>query len=157
MMLMSRVKNRCQASVQYASWKGFWLCSFSFSRLSLSSSFFSSSPPYAHAQEINPSNQKMNHTSERKRAKYISSSKPAESTPRYSFCESVTATSHSPWHIRKLDPAGKKLGGGITSPSLCSFVERGWDLEVDINDFHLANKTCKRCVAEYVKLQLKPA
>ena len=48
----------------------------------------------------------------------------------YSFCESVWATSISPWCIRELTSAGKKLGGGIDTPSLCGRCERsmGWDL-----------------------------
>lgn len=92
-----------------------------------------------------------------KRAKYLTSSSPPSKPPTshnppgqaYAFCESVTATSTSPWHIRRLDAAGKKLGGGITSYSLCELVTRGWDLEVDINEFHLDKQACKRCRAIY--------
>lgn len=76
---------------------------------------------------------------------------PAEPDPGYSFCESVHATSHSPWHIRRLDDAGRKLGGGITTASLCELVTRGWDLQVKITPHHLASNTCKRCLAIYLE------
>lgn len=67
---------------------------------------------------------------------------------KYSFCESVTATSMSPWHIRRLTKVGRKLGGGIDTPSLCGRVrkEKGWDLETPINAFHLANGCCPECL-----------
>lgn len=98
----------------------------------------------------------MNDITPSKRAKYLTSSSPHTPIPdpAFSFCESVTATSSSPWHIRRLDSAGKKLGGGITTPSLCGLATRGWDLEVEITEHHL-KYSCKRCVAEYVKLKLK--
>lgn len=51
---------------------------------------------------------------------------------RFSFCESSTASSRSPWHIRALEnETGLKLGGGIDTPSLCSLVRPpyGWDLQ----------------------------
>jgi hypothetical protein len=67
----------------------------------------------------------------------------------FSFCESVHARPRSLWHIRKLTEKGKKLGGGIDTPSLCERVKQGWDLEVDINEFHLENNTCKECLRVY--------
>lgn len=67
------------------------------------------------------------------------------SAPEYSFCESVHATGTSPWHIRKLDGEGKKLSGGITTPSLCTRVTRGWDLEAPITLHHLGSHVCKTC------------
>ena len=70
---------------------------------------------------------------------------------KFSFCESVHAGPLSLWHLRKLTEVGKKLGGGIDTPSLCGRVKRGWDLEVDINEFHIANNTCPDCRAEYRK------
>lgn len=96
----------------------------------------------------------------RKRAKYLTKASPVPTpeprvhTHGFSFCESVHATSHSPWHIRPLTEAGKKLGGGVDTESLCLIVSRGWDLEVDITEHHLKH-ACKRCVAEYLKLKLK--
>jgi hypothetical protein len=66
----------------------------------------------------------------------------------YSFCESVTANVTSPWHIRKLTAAGKKLGGGIDTESLCGLVKRGWDLGVEITEHHLGH-ACKECVKLY--------
>ncbi len=92
-----------------------------------------------------------------KRAKYLTSSSPApepppsaKPDPGYSFCESVHATSYSPWHIRRLDSRGKKLGGGITTSSLCTLVTRGWDLEVEITEHHL-DHACKRCKQLYLE------
>lgn len=45
----------------------------------------------------------------------------------YSYCESVTATGTSPWHIRRLTEIGRKLGGGADTPALCG-REVSWDL-----------------------------
>ncbi len=103
----------------------------------------------------------MSTTSQRKRAKYLTSSsplpkpEPPKADPGFSFCESVYAVSNGPWHLRRLDDSGRKLGGGITTNSLCGLVTRGWDLNVDITEHHLKH-SCKRCVAEYLKLKLKP-
>lgn len=71
----------------------------------------------------------------------------------FSFCEPVTATSISPWHIRELTGKGRMLGGGIDTPSLCGRVEvnRGWDLETPINEFHLANGCCQKCFQLYTE------
>lgn len=73
----------------------------------------------------------------------------ANDRPRFTFCESVAAGSRSRWHIREI-PAGEapKFGGGITTPSLCRRVERGWDLEVVITEHHLGH-ACAECVDEY--------
>jgi len=64
-----------------------------------------------------------------------------------SFCESVTASGRSPWHLRWLDKAGPKFGGGVTTPSLCGHVRKGmgWDLEVAITAQALAD-ACSGCV-----------
>ena len=64
----------------------------------------------------------------------------------FAFCESVWAGPRSKWHIRKLTPeVGRKLGGGIDTPSLCGNVKQGWDLEVRLNLFHLRKVACKDC------------
>lgn len=65
-----------------------------------------------------------------------------------SFCEPVTASGRSPWHLRWLDAAGPKFGGGVTTPSLCGHVRIGfgWDLQVAITEFHLENNTCPLCL-----------
>jgi hypothetical protein len=65
----------------------------------------------------------------------------------FSFCETVTASGSSPWHIRPLTPAGQKLGGGADSPALCGRVV-GWDLVVPITEYRLKH-CCKRCVELY--------
>ncbi len=78
----------------------------------------------------------------------------------YSFCESVHAASGSLWHIRRIPKGGvRRFGGGIYSPSLCLKLQPaglpvpgtdikghgGWDLDVEITDFHLKTNTCKEC------------
>ena len=67
----------------------------------------------------------------------------------FSFCESIHATSNSPWHIRKLTGAGKFVTGGVDTPSLCGLVERGWDLEVDIDVSRYEDLCCPKCVELY--------
>jgi hypothetical protein len=71
----------------------------------------------------------------------------------FSFCEPVTASSRSFWHIRKLSEAGRKLGGGADTPSLCGRVVC-WDLEASVEK--LANNPdtifiCPRCLEAYKK------
>ena len=70
----------------------------------------------------------------------------------FSFCESVLAGPKSKWHIRKLTESGKKLGGGIDTESLCGYVTTGWDLEVEIREFHLKTNTCTECLKKYREL-----
>jgi len=66
-----------------------------------------------------------------------------------SFCESTAATGRSSWHLRKLTEVGRKLGGGIDTPSLCGRAKMGWDVEVPITEFHLVRNTCKDCLGVY--------
>jgi len=77
--------------------------------------------------------------------------KPVPATT-FSFCESVTASGSSPWHIRQLTNEGKKLGGGIDTTSLCGHVKPpyGWDLAVPITEYHLVH-ACTDCVTKYRK------
>lgn len=74
---------------------------------------------------------------------------------KYSFCESVTATSFSPWHIRKLTDAGRKLTGGIDTDSLCERVKAscgGWDLRVEITKSQLSGThICKTCLIKFAE------
>ncbi len=63
----------------------------------------------------------------------------------FSFCESVFAGPRSRWHVRRLTEAGKKLGGGIDTPSLCGHVKEGWDLNVPLNQSQLKGCTCDSC------------
>lgn len=70
------------------------------------------------------------------------------SAPAYAFCEPVTASGRGRWHLRKLDAAGLKPGGGITTRSLCGYVKTGWDLEVEITEHHLGH-ACSACVGVY--------
>lgn len=72
---------------------------------------------------------------------------PAPGTAGYSFCETAAASGASPWHIRKLGPAGPKYGGGADSPALCGrrMDLGGWDLYVVITTEHLKH-ACRACV-----------
>lgn len=67
---------------------------------------------------------------------------------RFSFCETISATGTSPWHIRQLTDKGLKLGGGADSKSLCG-REVAWDLEVEITRHHLIYNSCRRCFQRY--------
>jgi hypothetical protein len=70
----------------------------------------------------------------------------------FSFCESVTASGRSPWHIRALekDPALKK-SGGIDTDSLCGTVRApfGWDLRPLADDWLKESFVCVRCRDRY--------
>lgn len=73
----------------------------------------------------------------------------------HSFCESVHATGTSPWHIRELTAAGRKLGGGADTPALCGRdLCKGWDLNVEMTDHHLSH-ACKKCVEVFHTLVTK--
>lgn len=85
-------------------------------------------------------------------------------TTAYSFCESTTAGSLTPWHIRPLTAVGKKLSGGVDTDSLCGHVTRkfsGWDLEASPEGYPLDKVTdgrrhvCKKCADKYLALMAK--
>jgi hypothetical protein len=79
----------------------------------------------------------------------------AESSPKieFAFCESVYATSTSPWHIRKLTDKGLKLSGGADTKALCG-LEVCWDLGVEIDPLYLIQPDCcAKCVAEFERSQ----
>jgi hypothetical protein len=65
----------------------------------------------------------------------------------YAFCETVHASGITPWHIRPLTAAGKKLGGGADTPALCGRIV-AWDLSVLIRTDSLES-VCPRCRAKY--------
>lgn len=52
--------------------------------------------------------------------------------PQFSFCETITAGPETPWHIRELTSAGRKLGGGADTLSLCN-KKVSWDLRVSLD------------------------
>jgi len=67
----------------------------------------------------------------------------------FAFCESVTATSTSPWHIRKLTDQGLKTGGGADTKALCG-REVSWDVNCEICPVLLIQPdVCGKCVTEY--------
>ena len=74
----------------------------------------------------------------------------AEPTTRtHSICESVHASSRSPWHIRP-NTGPLKLGGGIDTPSLCGLVKSGWDIGPPaVEDVAHADFMCPACVAAW--------
>jgi len=89
-------------------------------------------------------------------AKKMSPKVAAAVLPPYSFCESATATSISPWCIRKVTPeVGQKFGGGVDTPSLCQRVKvsRGWDLQVPLDSKTLKprpeGRACPDCLPLY--------
>ena len=66
----------------------------------------------------------------------------------YSFCETATATSLSPWCVRPLTAQGRKLFGGVDTDSLCGRVTKrfnGWDLRVGVELDH--PRLCPKCRA----------
>jgi hypothetical protein len=67
--------------------------------------------------------------------------------PTHSFCETVTASSRSKWHIRPLTKVGKKLGGGADTQALCGRVV-AWDLATDVHETHFGY-ACLECVQAY--------
>jgi hypothetical protein len=77
--------------------------------------------------------------------------------PAFLFCEGAMSTGSSPWHLRRIGPAGIKAGGGIDTNSLCGRVSvrnGGWDLLVRINAHHLL-LACSSCAAQY-RAAVKP-
>lgn len=67
---------------------------------------------------------------------------------KYSYMEFATAGPSSPWHIRELTEQGRKLTGGIDTPSLCGRTYNGWDLSVEMSPHHDSH-TCLKCFREY--------
>ena len=65
---------------------------------------------------------------------------------KHSYCESIHATSTSPWHIRELTDQGRKLGGGADTKALCG-LEVSWDLEVDVK-LSNADGICVTCLTK---------
>lgn len=66
-----------------------------------------------------------------------------------SFCEGWRAGSRSRLHLRWLDEAGPKFGGGITTSSLCGIVKPlyGWDMEIPLKE-KLLDFACPYCLAK---------
>lgn len=67
----------------------------------------------------------------------------------YSYCETVTSSGASPWHIRQLTEAGRKLGGGADTPALCGRVV-AWDLLSPVRRLDV-HRICEKCFAKWEK------
>lgn len=72
---------------------------------------------------------------------------------KLAFCERVTATATSPWHIRRVGPEGLKLGGNAPDTTLCgASLGKGWDLKTPVTDEmvqRLGNAACWGCRDAY--------
>jgi hypothetical protein len=75
----------------------------------------------------------------------------ADPTPTYAFCETIFSGAYTPWHIRLLGPAGRKINGGADTLSLCG-RKVAWDLKVEITDHHLTH-CCSDCSKLYREVQ----
>ena len=71
---------------------------------------------------------------------------------KYSFCET---TASYLWHIRPLSDAGRKLGGGADTETLCGLMP-SWDVNCEITPKALevkgpigVGKPCPRCAQAY--------
>jgi hypothetical protein len=70
----------------------------------------------------------------------------------FSYCESVTASSTSAWHIRQLTDRDKKLGGGADTAALCGKTV-SWDLNADVSH---NDRTCPKCWEAYQNMPKEP-
>lgn len=70
-----------------------------------------------------------------------------ERDPRYAFCETIHASSYTPWHIRQLTDAGRKFGGGADTPALCG-LRVSWDIPTPVNP--ILEHACNKCVEAYL-------
>jgi hypothetical protein len=75
-----------------------------------------------------------------------------EPGPEYSYCETATAAATTPWHIRELTEAGKKLGGGADTPALCG-RKVSWDLNTVVRDlnYEFVCKECRKRLLDSIK------
>lgn len=67
----------------------------------------------------------------------------------YSFCETVTATSVSKWHIRKTVRKDLKFGGGVTEPALCG-RSVSWDIRAEVTQRSATELACSTCKDIYL-------
>ena len=70
---------------------------------------------------------------------------------QFSFCATGGGSS-SVRHIRPLLSTGFKYGGGVDTPALCG-RQMMYDIAVEITDFDLKDKTCKKCAAIYQQVK----
>lgn len=83
-------------------------------------------------------------------------------TLQFSFCEGVSASGSSPWHIRPLEKSQElRLSGGIDTDSLCTVVRApsGWDcgrfsaeaVRQDRRGFRICHR-CKDLYEDYLRV-----
>lgn len=65
----------------------------------------------------------------------------------FSFCETNAAYVY---HIRRLTPAGRKLGGGADTPALCG-RKVSWDVPTPVDLTPPLNGLCKECATRYIE------
>ncbi len=70
---------------------------------------------------------------------------PCNGWPKYSFCETIAAYV---WHIRPLTDAGKKLGGGADTLTLCG-LKAAWDINTPVNVSIPLDGICFKCRQVY--------
>lgn len=87
------------------------------------------------------------------------SGNPAPSSPRYAFCERVTASAISPVHVRVVGPEGLKTTGGAPDTTLCGVsLDNGWDLNGPVTmqavtaeyGLQQPGRVCVKCAQAYV-------
>lgn len=65
--------------------------------------------------------------------------------PDYAYCETITAGSTTPWHVRELTAKGKRLSGGADTRALCG-RQVSWDLNIDMEPNGADRRCCKLCL-----------
>lgn len=93
---------------------------------------------------------------------------PTHAPPTHAFCEPVTATPTSYWHIRDVGEEGLKLGGGVPVAPLCGRdLRHGWDLKSEVTPEAVTTGAqprpgdgrvfvCPTCAAVYLAEQPHP-
>jgi hypothetical protein len=69
------------------------------------------------------------------------------STVKYSYCETITASATTPWHIRQLTKKGQMFGGGADTLALCG-CKVAWDL---VSTCANLSHVCRRCAELFVE------
>lgn len=71
--------------------------------------------------------------------------------PRFAFCENVTASSTSAFHIRMLSGRGLQPSGSADTMALCG-SHVAWDVPGIVNEATIADdRTCRRCLMLFLE------